>query len=70
MTGEGKGGDVSGEKAVKNGLSPHNVQFFNDSHRSETMYSFSKYHFGEPGSEENISRSTHTIHTGIDSTCN
>jgi hypothetical protein len=32
MTGKGKGGDVSGEKAVKNGLS---TEFFNDSHRSE-----------------------------------
>jgi hypothetical protein len=32
-------------------------------------YSSSKNHFGAPGSEEKISRSTQTIHTGIDSTC-
>jgi hypothetical protein len=28
-----------------------------------------KVPFRAPGSEEKISRSTHTIHTGIDSTC-
>jgi hypothetical protein len=32
-------------------------------------YSSSKYHFGAPGSEDNISRCRQSIHTGIDSAC-
>jgi hypothetical protein len=32
-------------------------------------YSFSKYHFGAPGSEEKILRCRHTIYTGIVFTC-